>query len=195
MIEPQAGYPWRVQVVVDFKLTDTGLSQTVTATNLSASQAPIGLAGHPYLVAGPGTANDWLLEVPAQTVLLSDPERLVPQQTSPVETAGLDFRRLRPLDEAVLDHAFTDLTFNKSAHPVVRLLTVDGSGVQLTMGPQCKWVQIYTADDAGRVGVAVEPMTCAPNAFNTAGNWDRGLIVLAPHASCQATWTITPVAG
>ena len=28
-------------------------------------------------------------------------------------------------------------------------------------------LQVYSADDIDRVGVAVEPMTCPPNAFNS----------------------------
>jgi aldose 1-epimerase len=39
-----------------------------------------------------------------------------------------------------------------------------------------------------RGGLAVEPMTCAPNAFATGD----GLITLAPAASHQSTWGIVP---
>ena len=35
------------------------------------------------------------------------------------------------------------------------------------MEARTPWAQLYTAEHLGRPGVAVEPMTCPPNAFNT----------------------------
>ena len=35
------------------------------------------------------------------------------------------------------------------------------------MSARAPWVQIYSAERLGRRGVAVEPMTCPPDAFNS----------------------------
>ena len=35
------------------------------------------------------------------------------------------------------------------------------------MSSDVPWVQAYTADELSRPGVAIEPMTCPPNAFNS----------------------------
>ncbi|MCW2594427.1 MAG: Aldose 1-epimerase, partial [Jatrophihabitans sp.] len=38
-------------------------------------------------------------------------------------------------------------------------------------------------------GIAIEPMTCAPNAFNSGA----GLIVLEPGGAWAGSWGITPI--
>ncbi|HWU31187.1 MAG TPA: galactose mutarotase, partial [Microbacterium sp.] len=54
----------------------------------------------------------------------------------------------------------------------------------------CPWVQVHTADlpdpAASRRGLAVEPMTCPPDAFNSGTD----LIVLEPGAAHTAGWSI-----
>ena len=50
---------------------------------------------------------------------------------------------------------------------------------------------VFTGDglpDVNRRSLAVEPMTCAPNAFNTGG----GLIELEPGETHAGTWGISP---
>ncbi len=68
-IEPQAGYPWRVLVETTYALGADGLTQTVCGTNMSSEPAPWGTGPHPYLVAGPGPLDDWILGLPAEQVL------------------------------------------------------------------------------------------------------------------------------
>ena len=41
------------------------------------------------------------------------------------------------------------------------------SSVGVSLSSDVRWLQVYSADDIDRVGVAVEPMTCPPNAFNS----------------------------
>jgi aldose 1-epimerase len=58
------------------------------------------------------------------------------------------------------------------------------------------WTQVFTAkgeDDftGGVRGIAVEPMSCPANAFNSG----EGLVVLEPGQSWTGTWGITPSAG
>ena len=73
-----------------------------------------------------------------------------------------------------------------------------GTGVEMVWDAACPWVQVHTADQPGgaaqpghRAGLAVEPMTCAPDAFNAALNdFDAGLIVLEPGATATASWRI-----
>jgi aldose 1-epimerase len=48
------------------------------------------------------------------------------------------------------------------------------------------WVQVYSGEEQGRRGVAVEAMTCAPDAFNSG----EGLIVLEPGESASLTFGI-----
>ena len=191
-IEPQDGYPWRVRVSVTNTLSDDGLATTVTATNLSETAAPFGTGPHPYLVAGPGRVDDWTLELPAATVLQVTPDRLIPTGLVDVETAGFDWRAPRPVGDTFVDHAFTDLSRGPGGVTTVRLLSGD-IGVEMAWGPECPWVQIHTADqpdpERSRRGLAVEPMTCPPDAFNSGTD----LILIGSGASTSASWVIRAI--
>jgi aldose 1-epimerase len=191
-IEPQDGYPWRVLVSVTNTLSDDGLATTVTAGNLSPTAAPFGTGPHPYLVAGPGRVDEWTFELPAATALQVTPDRLIPTELVDVAAAGFDWRTPRLVGETFVDHAFTDLTRDGSGVATVRLLS-GTTGVEMAWGPECPWVQIHTADlpDAewSRRGLAVEPMTCPPDAFNSGTD----LIVIGVGGSTSASWVIRAI--
>ena len=201
VVEAQKGYPWRVTVRTGFALSAAGLTQTVTAVNETDAPAPWGTAAHPYLVAGEGRADDWTLTLPAAQVLQVTPDRLVPTQLAAVDAddpARFDFRSARPIGAARLDHAFTGLAADADGRVAVRLTAPGGTGVEMTWDDTCPWVQVFTsdqpggaADPANRIAVAVEPMTCAPDAFNAVRYpYDAGLIVLEPGGSATAQWRI-----
>ena len=52
------------------------------------------------------------------------------------------------------------------------------------------WVQIFTGGPYRDWSIAVEPMTCGPDAFNEGPTHD-GLIVLGPGESYTGRWGIT----
>ncbi|GAA5026291.1 aldose 1-epimerase family protein [Microbacterium fluvii] len=201
VIEPQTGYPWRITVATSFALGPDGLTQTVTARNDSADAAPFGTGPHPYLVAGPGTVDDWTLELPAADVLLTD-DRLSPVALESVEQAGadrFDFRAARAIEQIELDHAYTGLDADAGGTVTVRVTAPGGTGVAMSWGASCPWVQVHTSDKGQgmpghRAGLAVEPMTCAPDAFNADRYaFDTGLQVIEPGASVEASWLIAAI--
>lgn len=196
-IVPQAGYPWRVRVETTFTLAADGLTQTVVATNESGESAPFGTGPHPYLVAGPSALDTWTFALDAGQVLDVTPDTLRP--VALVDVAGstrFDWRAPRVLGDAAVDHAFTGI----GAH-VARVTDPTGTGVEMTWDAVCSWVQVYTCDQPGgsanpvhRTGLAVEPMTCAPDAFNADNyDYDTGLQILAPGAQSTASWRISAV--
>jgi aldose 1-epimerase len=193
VIPAQLGYPHRVEVTVVYRLGAGGLSTTVRGTNTGPTPAPWGTGPHPYLVAGPGHVDDWTLTVPADTVLTVSEERLLPTGSAPVATEDggtFDFRRPRLIADTFVDHAYTDVLRDADGTAEVRVTATDGSGTAISWGTDCGWVQVHTGDRpeawANRVGLAVEPMTCPPDAFNSG----EGLVVLQPDASSDASWTI-----
>jgi len=195
-IEAQPGYPHQVTLEVDFTLDGGGLRTTVTAVNAGSHAAPFGVAPHPYLVAGEGRVNDWTLELPARTVLTVTPDRLIPLRLREVnagDLAAFDFRTPRPIEDTFIDHAFTDFDRDDEGNATVRVTTNAGSGVALSWDSECPWVQVHTADQPAtsidRIGLAVEPMTCPPDAFNSGTN----LNVLEPAGSTSASWTIRAI--
>jgi aldose 1-epimerase len=184
----QAGYPHPLRVQVEYRLTDDGLETRVTTTATGVDRAPYGVSGHPYLVAGPGRVDDWTLELAADRVLEVDPERLIPQGLGPVEGGPFDFATPRRIGELFIDHAFTGLRASR-----VRVLAADGHGVELRWDGVAPWVQVHTGDRPepayNRAGLAVEPMTCPPDAFNSGTD----LVVLEPGESHELGWTIAAV--
>jgi aldose 1-epimerase len=196
-IEPQPGYPWRVRIDVAYRLSTDGLSEEVTATNESADAAPVGLGGHPYLVAGEAKErriDDLRVSVPADEVLLVS-DRLLPVELVRVtQVPDLDRREGRPLRGAEINHAYTRLS-RVDGIACVAVVDAGGSGVEIAWDDRCPWVQIYTADHGDesefRQGVAVEPMTCPPDALNS----KRDLAVVPPGESVSAGWTIRRLDG
>ena len=66
----------------------------------------------------------------------------------------------------------------------------EGAAVTLWMGDAYRFVMVYTGDTLAvarrRRGLAVEPMSCAPNAFESGD----GLIRLEPAQAHTAEWGI-----
>lgn len=192
-IEAQAGYPHRLAVEVEFRVDAGGLHTTVTAKNIGPDAAPYGTGPHPYLVAGGGSVDDWTLTLPAAEVLEVTPDRLIPTATAAVDAPrdgdSFDFRTPRRIGATEIDHAFTGLAYDAEGPDgavQATLTDADGRGVGMAWRRECPWVQIHTADGSGRTGLAVEPMTCPPDAFNSGVD----LIVLEPGDSSSARWTI-----
>lgn len=193
-IEPQTGYPFRVEVEVEYRLDDDGLAQTVTARNLGADAAPWGTGPHPYLVGGPGRVDDWTLLLPASEVLTVTEDRLIPTGVEPVAAhPEWDFRMPRNLGDVFIDHAFTGLA-RTGELAEVRVTAPDGTGVAMSWDRRSSWVQVHTADNPDlpamhRAGLAVEPMTCPPDAFNSGVD----LVTLAPGDEHAASWRIRAI--
>ncbi|PZE57267.1 galactose mutarotase [Curtobacterium sp. MCPF17_001] len=198
-VQPQEGYPARVEVRVEYRLDADGLHTTITGTNTGDDRAPWGTGPHPYLVAGAGTVDDWTLTLPAAEVLEVTEDRLIPTELVPVHDE-FDLRRPTAIGARFIDHAFTGFDRDAEGTATITVTAADGHGVRVAFGRDCGWVQVHTADhvvpEYHRSGLAVEPMTCAPNAFNAdafAGDVDAGLVVLEPGAAHAAAWTISAV--
>ncbi|GAA2361527.1 hypothetical protein GCM10009854_46100 [Saccharopolyspora halophila] len=181
-LPPTYGYPFQLSFEIEFAIDKSGVRSTLTATNIGESAAPFGTANHTYLAAGPGgKIDDIVLTVPADTRYVVD-DRLIPTGTAPVEGTEYDFRSPRRLGGTRMDTAFTGLARTGGA-AVVRFDRPD-VGVELWVDDRHDYLQCYTDDSPegdrpGRQGIAVEPMTCAPNAFVTGD----GTIALRPGES------------
>lgn len=192
VIEPQAGYPHRVRIEVAFRLDDDGLHTTVTATNVGDSAAPYGTGPHPYLAVGPDGLDAAMVHIPASTVVTTVGERLLPGPVKSLdEHPEFDFRAERVLGDVAIDHAFGGLSWDDEGLTAVTLQNPDGTGVVMEWDQACPWVQVHTADrgasdPAHRIGLAIEPMTCPPDAFNSGVD----LVALEPGAQHQAWWRI-----
>jgi aldose 1-epimerase len=190
-IHPCDGYPFRIDLRADYVLHPDGLTWRVSARNTGDAAAPYGCAPHPYLKAGDGTLDDWLLELPADRYQRVTPDRLLPRDIVGVAGTEFDFRTARQIGDTRIDHAFTGIRHDRDGLATVRLVGPSGEGVRIRWDASCPWVQVHTADraepEASRSGLAVEPMTCPPDAFNSGVD----LVVLPPGAHHAVSWLLS----
>ncbi|MFC1400465.1 MULTISPECIES: aldose 1-epimerase family protein [Streptacidiphilus] len=189
---PMHGYPHILELTASYTLGEDGLSVEVAARNVGPTAAPYGIGAHPYLTLGrgPGSLDEAVLELPADTWIPVD-ERMIPTGREAVEGTEYDFRKARAIGTTPLDTAFTGLHRDRDGRATVRLTSADGGrGVELWVGEEIGWLQVYSADTlAGpyrRAGVAVEPMSCPPNAFATG----EDVVRLEPGARVAHHWGI-----
>ena len=199
---PQPGYPFALELSIEYTLSDRGLQARTTATNAGTDPCPFGSGAHPYLTVGTGPVDSVLLHVPARTVLHSD-EHGIPVGSGAVDRTEYDFRQPRPIGATKLDTAFTDLERDEDGVARVELRRPDHDGpdrdgrdrcggVTLWVDERYPYLMLYTGDDrpdVNRRSLAVEPMTCPPNAFRSGDD----LIVLEPGDSFQGSWGIGPL--
>ena len=191
VIHPQPGYPFTLAVGIEYALSEGGLSVRTTARNLGPDACPYGCGQHPYLTLGTPTVDTVELQAPGRRVLISD-ERDLPAGSEPVEGTEYDFRTARTIGSTRLDNAFTDLARDDDGRARVRLRDPDGdAAATLWVDESYGYLMLFTGDtrpDVNRRSLAVEPMTCPPNAFRTGDS----LIRLEPGESATATWGISP---
>lgn len=184
-IVPQKGYPFEIYAEVTYTLGDDGLTVTMRAANTGVDAAPFGAGAHPFLTTGGVPLDNVRLAVPADARIVVDDASIPIGVTPAVDADLLDGS---PLGARRFDAGFGEVRF------------VDGRATAtLTSGdrtPRLWWdeafpfTQVFTVEDLGGSGpaIAIEPMTCPANAFNSG----EGLIVLAPGEHWTGSWGISP---
>jgi aldose 1-epimerase len=188
-IVPQTGWLFEVHVEVTYAVhPELGLAVTILAQNTGSWAAPFGAGFHPYLSTHGHPIDEVTLVVPARQRILTD-EAQVPVGAQSVSRTPHDLRRGRRLRSLRFDDCFTALSLHEGRGSV-EVRTKSG-GAQLWFDAAFGYLQVFTVDELtpGRAGVAVEPMTCPADAFNSG----EGLIVLEPGASWSASWGIAPL--
>lgn len=174
---PEEGWPGSLDIRLSHLLIDGGLRVHVTVhndVNSDKKAMPFGYGAHPYIVAA--NLDETEVCVPSTTMVTVD-DRMLPTGTAPVEGTPYDLRRGAPLGDLELDTAYTHLPY----HWTVRIGTTHVWG-----NSSMRYVQLYTPGE--RDCIAVEPMSCAADAFNLGA--DYGLITLQPGASWTGAWGI-----
>ena len=187
---PLTGYPFTLEVRIEYALDEDGLSVRTSATNLCDSACPYGAGQHPYLSPGEGLIDACTLEVAAGTRIVTDAERQLPSGRETVDGGEYDFSSPRVIGGQPIDDAFTDLARDDSGRAVCRLTAPDGATVELWVDENYPFMELFTGDtlrpSRRRTGLAVEPMTCAPNAFQSGD----GLIRLEPGQTHASHWGV-----
>ncbi|MGZ4234055.1 MAG: aldose 1-epimerase family protein [Solirubrobacteraceae bacterium] len=191
LLHPQPGYPHALALAVEYRLDDDGLTVRTTARNVGAGSCPYGTGAHPYLTVGTPTVDSAILQAPGRTRLISD-EQGIPTGAEPVNGSEYDFTAPRPIGKTKLDTAFTDLERDDHGRAHVHLASRnDEATATLWLDERYRHLMLFTGDplpDVNRRSLGIEPMTCAPNAFQSGD----GLIILEPGESFAAAWGIEP---
>ncbi len=187
------GYPFGLEIEAEYRLdAGTGLQVTVTARNRGSHAAPYGTGSHPYLTVRTPSVDGCELTLPAESWLPMDDRGIPSGSPERVEGTSYDFRQARAIGATVLDHALTALSRDGDGRAWACLAADGGAGprVSLWAGEGYRWLQVFTGDPLGpdrrRKAVAIEPMTCPPNAFVTADD----LLVLEPGEKVTHSWGI-----
>ena len=187
-VEAQPAYPFALDLGVQYVINAGGLAVTLTATNVGDGPAPFGAGFHPYLTAGTALVDDAVLTVPAEAWMPADDAGIPTGERRPVD-GDLDLRAGRAIGGSVLDHCFTGLDRDADGRAAVSL---DGPAgrLRLWMDGAFGFVMVFTGDtlppERRRRGVAVEPMSCAADAFNSGA----GLVALHPGGQFVGSWGI-----
>ena len=156
-LPPTYGYPFMLMADVTYQLDEAaGLRVRISGSNAGDTPAPYGVGMHPYLTCNLHDINACELALPAAQILEIDAARL-----HPAGDEGLDFRTPRRIADTHIDHTFKAPSSARwearLAHPTM----------SVWLRAEAPWIQVYTGEKLGRVGLAVEPMSCPPNAFNS----------------------------
>lgn len=172
LVRGRQGYPFLIDLSVSFTLDAAGLSLAARMRNSGNGSAPCFFGWHSYFRAGDGSTDEWLLEVPARTLIRTGTDLIaLPGNAAylPLDDAPtLDFRRSRLIGGSILDQGYTDLTADADGRVRTRL-SDPRSGFEISVWQERGVMHAFTGDtlkrDARR-SIALEPMECMANAFN-----------------------------
>jgi aldose 1-epimerase len=191
----RTGYPFCLELRVEYRLSPgDGLEVILTARNAGSRPAPFGAGAHPYFRAGAGLVDECELQLPADRWQPTSDRGIPTGEPADVTGSDYDFRSGRLIGGTVLDHAFTGLAVDSVGRAWARLSGPDAQ-IAVWLGPGYRWLQVFTGDplgpDARRSAVAIEPMTCPPNAFVTGTD----LATVPPGGSIAYSWGVQATAG
>jgi aldose 1-epimerase len=189
---PQPGYPFTLLLELAYELSDAGLRVTIRAENAGPTPAPYGAGMHPYVRAELGGIDASALQVGAEQWLEADERKIPTGRLLSVEGTSYDFQQPRRLEGVAMDTAFTGLARDRDGTARAEVLSADGARpVTVWMDGHFDYLMLFTGDGLAegerRRSIAVEPMTCAPDAFRSG----LGLLVLEPGEHVSGTWGIS----
>ncbi|WP_025273219.1 aldose 1-epimerase family protein [Haloglycomyces albus] len=186
----QPGYPWPLQFKTRWSIGPAGLRAAHTVSNPGATAVPFGFGAHPYIrVPRADSVDKAWIDLPAKKQCRLNSNKIPTGQ----EAASVDGRT--PLRDVVLDNAFSEIDTDQYGTVRARLGNMDNESqyVEVWADDAFKWMVLFTSDtregDRRRRSVAIEPMTCPPNAFVSGDD----LIELGPSQAWFGVWGITPV--
>ncbi|HEY6527785.1 MAG TPA: aldose epimerase [Cellvibrionaceae bacterium] len=176
------GYPFPARITMTYTLDSSGsMDLEIAVQNLSEETVPVGIGWHPYFTLGE-PVNNLLLRLPACKQVLVD-DRLLPTGALEPMTS---FASLTPIESTFFDTCYA-LDRDEDTLSVKEVVLWSerlqrGLAIWQTSGPgQFNFIQVCVPPE--RNSIAVEPVSCGINAFNT----QEGLSYLQPGIAMAAT--------
>jgi aldose 1-epimerase len=180
------GYPFKYTLEVEYRWIKYALFECISkVTNHSISEIPVGIGWHPYFTAGTKLIDDIWIQFPSESMLEVD-NRMIPTGNS---KGFEDFNQLSQLSTTKFDSCFV-LKQDPTPAEIVIFNKKDNFGYKIwqeTGENKYNFLQVYTPP--ARQTIAIEPMTCQPDAFNN----KNGLINLAPGKSLSVKWGVNSI--
>lgn len=168
-----SSYPFSFLVEISYILSGDGVQIETILKNTGEENLPIGDGWHPYFCINNKPIDKLELLIPSTNILEVD-DSMIPTGN---KVNNNQFESLKLIGNAKLDDCF-EIT-SKPGH-VETILADRSENLKLvvwqnTGESKYNYVQLYTPPE--RKAIAIEPMTCAPNAFNNL----MGLKILKPN--------------
>lgn len=157
-LDNPAGYPFEIHLEITYKLENSGLSCEVRATNKSDSEAPFGIAFHPYYPV----SDEAKISIPAKTHIMTN-SQMIPIAEQPNPHKSFVF------GEVDFDDCFTELERRNGIAKIY--ISETNSEITLWQDQAFDFVMVYTTDefDAAKgtsQAIAIEAQSCIANAFS-----------------------------
>jgi aldose 1-epimerase len=190
LLHPSPAYPFTVSLEVAYHLGPAGLTVTSTVQNRDEVPLPFGIGFHPYLAVTTPTIEGAELVVPARAHLPTDDRLLPTGEILPVVGGPLDFTNAKSVSGHDLNVTYTELIRDEAGLAAAIVRDADGGEVELVVDRTYPYLQVYTGDQLEhgrrRTAIAVEPMTCPPEAMRSG----KDLVVLEPGQRWAGSWRV-----
>jgi aldose 1-epimerase len=190
LLHPTPAYPFLSEISVAYHLGSLGLTVTTTVTNRDGVPLPFGVGFHPYLAVTTPTIEGSLLELPAKSYVALDERRLPTGEILPLVGNQLDFSTRKSLSGHELDVTYTDLVRDDTGLAVATVQDGNGGEIDLSVDRNFPYLQVFTGDTLEhgrrRTAVAIEPMTCPPDALRSG----KDVVILEPGQHWAGSWRL-----
>jgi aldose 1-epimerase len=190
LLHPTPDYPFLSEINVAYHLGSLGLTVTTTVTNRDEVPIPFGVGFHPYLAVTTPTIEGSQLEVPARAYVAVNDRQLPTGEILPLAGNQRDFSTRKSLSGHELDVTYTELIRDDTGLTTATLEDATGAEIELSVDRNFPYLQVYTGDhlEKGRrrTSVAIEPMTCPPDALRSG----KDVVVLEPGQHWAGSWRL-----
>lgn len=170
---PDARWPWDFSAQQYAIVTSNRLTLTLSMTNLSAKDAPVGLGFHPYFLLDEATQ----LRFQATGLWLSS-EDMLPQTLAPADALGDWSGSAAVRGDHLVDNAYGGWDG--------RAVVMRGDGYRLALEARgAPWLHVYRPP--GEAFFCLEPVSHMPDAINRR----EGMEMLPPGATRSLSMSIT----